>query len=58
MIRYDLICQDDHSFEGWFSSSSDYDAQRKKRLVECPICGSAKIEKAIMAPNVATNALP
>lgn len=55
MIKYNLICRHDHDFEAWFSSSSDYDAQRKKRLVQCPHCGSAKIEKAIMAPNVSTS---
>ena len=55
MIRYDLICRHDHSFEGWFSSSDDYENQRKNRLIQCPVCGSAKIEKAIMAPNVSTS---
>ncbi len=55
MIRYALICRHDHEFEAWFSSSEDYDTQREKRLVECPICGSAKIEKMIMAPNVSTS---
>ena len=55
MIKYNLICRHDHDFEAWFSSSSDYDAQRKKRLVQCSHCGSAKIEKAIMAPNVSTS---
>ena len=55
MIKYNLICRHDHDFEAWFSSSSDYDAQRKKRLVQCPHCGSAKVEKAIMAPNVSTS---
>ena len=55
MIKYDLICRHEHSFEAWFSSSSDYDDQRKKRLVICPYCNSAKVEKAIMAPNVSTS---
>ena len=55
MIKYNLICRHDHDFEAWFSSSSDYDAQRKKRLIHCPHCGSAKVEKAIMAPNVSTS---
>ena len=55
MIKYNLICRHDHEFEAWFSRSSDYDAQRKKRLVHCPHCGSAKIEKTIMAPNVSTS---
>ena len=55
MIKYNLICRHNHDFEGWFSSSSDYEIQRKKRLVQCPYCGSAKVEKAIMAPNVSTS---
>jgi len=55
MIKYNLICRHDHAFEAWFSSSSDYDDQRKKRLVQCPYCNSAKVEKAIMAPNVSTS---
>ena len=55
MIKYDLICRHDHEFEAWFSSSSDYDDQRKKRLIQCPYCNSAKVEKAIMAPNVSTS---
>ena len=55
MIKYNLICRHDHEFEAWFSSSSDYDAQRKRRLVQCPHCGTAKVEKAIMAPNVSTS---
>lgn len=54
MIKYDLNCKNGHGFEGWFSSSSDYDAQRVKRLVQCPECGTAKVEKAIMSPAVAT----
>lgn len=54
MIRYSLLCEKEHEFEGWFGSSDDYDRQRKKRLVECPACGSAKIEKALMTPGVST----
>ena len=52
MIRYELRCRNDHSFEGWFQSSAAYDEQRKLRKVTCPVCGSAKVEKQIMAPNV------
>ena len=55
MIKYDLICRHDHGFEAWFSSSADYDDQRKKRLIQCPYCNSAKVEKAIMSPNVSTS---
>ena len=55
MIKYNLICRETHEFEAWFSASSDYDVQRKKRLIHCPHCGSDKVEKAIMAPNVSTS---
>jgi hypothetical protein len=54
MIRYQLRCPQDHEFEGWFRSSADYDAQAKKGLLECPVCGSGEVDKAIMAPAVAT----
>ncbi len=52
MIRYDLNCEAGHGFESWFRSSGDYDAQRKKKLVKCPVCGSHKVEKQIMAPRL------
>ncbi|KJC47278.1 hypothetical protein UB31_18630 [Bradyrhizobium sp. LTSP849] len=52
MIRYALHCDHDHAFESWFQSSSAYDSQVKRKLVTCPICGSAKVEKAIMAPRI------
>ncbi|WP_427452937.1 DUF1178 family protein [Litorimonas sp. WD9-15] len=54
MIRYTLICDHDHEFEGWFSSSSDYDDQAKSGLLTCPICESVNVEKAIMAPAIKT----
>jgi hypothetical protein len=52
MIRYALHCDKSHEFESWFQSSSAYDSQVKRKLVTCPICGSAKVEKAIMAPRI------
>jgi hypothetical protein len=52
MIRYDLRCERGHAFDSWFQSSSTYDSQVRRKLVTCPLCGSAKVEKAIMAPQV------
>ena len=52
MIRYALNCDHGHGFEAWFGSSSDYDDQAARGLVECPFCGSHAVEKAIMAPSV------
>ena len=52
MIHYTLRCERGHAFESWFQSSSAYEAQEKRKLVNCPICGSAKVERAIMAPQI------
>lgn len=52
MIRYALVCDSKHTFDAWFGSSADYDKQSKRRLVNCPVCGSAKVDKAIMAPSI------
>ena len=52
MIKYSLICDQDHNFEAWFSDSSTCESQLKKSKVECPLCGSKKITKSIMAPNI------
>lgn len=54
MIRYSLQCHKNHSFEGWFKNSDDFDRQAKRKLVTCPECGSANVTKALMAPNVTT----
>jgi len=53
MIKYALICDREHGFEGWFGSSADYDDQAERGSVECPVCGSAAVSKQIMAPAVA-----
>jgi hypothetical protein len=52
MIRYDLICDKGHGFDGWFRDSGAYDTQAGAGLVQCSVCGSAKVEKQLMAPNV------
>ena len=52
MIRYALACDNGHNFESWFANSSAYDKQSKRGLVTCPVCNSAKVEKAIMAPRL------
>lgn len=52
MIHYDLICDKGHAFDGWFSNSAAYDEQAGKGLVTCTHCGSAKVEKQLMAPGI------
>jgi len=55
MIKYALVCDKGHAFESWFADSAAYDKQVKRKLVTCPACNSAKVEKAIMAPRLATS---
>jgi hypothetical protein len=53
MIVFDLRCEGNgHVFEAWFGSSEDYESQRGRGLVACPLCGDERIEKAVMAPRV------
>lgn len=52
MISYDLRCGKEHVFEAWFQNSAAYDEQVKKKRVACPVCGSTRVEKSIMAPSV------
>jgi hypothetical protein len=52
MIHYNLRCAKGHAFESWFQSSSAYEVQEKRKLVSCPVCGSTKVERAIMAPRI------
>lgn len=54
MIVFDLRCRKAHVFEAWFRDSASFEAQAKAGKVQCPVCGSKKVEKALMAPNLAT----
>jgi hypothetical protein len=58
MIRYTLVCNKRHEFESWFTNSAAYDKQARRGLVVCPLCGSAKVEKALMAPRLARTDTP
>lgn len=55
MIKYALICDQEHEFESWFPNADAYDQQVKRGFVECPHCQSKKISKALMAPAVSTS---
>ncbi len=56
MIKYSLVCKNGHEFESWFADSAAYDKQTKRKLIACPQCGSANVEKAIMAPRLSATA--
>ena len=52
MIQYALVCDKGHEFGSWFQDSMAYDKQARRKVIACPHCGSAKVEKAIMAPRI------
>ena len=54
MIKYTLLCDNNHDFEGWFPNAAGYENQIEAKRVKCPACGSAKVRKAVMTPNIAT----
>ena len=60
MIKYKLkcrskICSDEKEFEGWFKNIDAYEIQKQQRLINCPICGSDKVEKLLTTPSLKTN---
>ncbi len=54
MIRFSLSCDNDHEFDGWFRNGEDFDRQKRRGLVSCPVCRSARVDKTLMAPSVST----
>ena len=52
VIVYNLACDRQHPFEGWFASPADFENQRDRGLVECPLCGSNAIERKLHAPRI------
>ena len=58
MAKYNLLCTNDHTFEGWFASEKDYLQQKKKKMIACPMCDDTQIRRALMAPNINTKSVP
>ena len=52
MIKFDLICENQHIFEASFDDSNSFEKQKSKKQIECPFCNSTKISKSVMAPNI------
>ncbi|MEM7506617.1 MAG: DUF1178 family protein [Pseudomonadota bacterium] len=55
MILYRLACEQGHEFESWFPGSDAFESQRDRGLVACAFCGSAKVDRALMAPALASD---
>lgn len=54
----DLHCPAGHVFEGWFASEDDFQSQRQRQLVQCPMCGASEITKRLSAPRLNLGAQP
>lgn len=52
MIRYALKCEAGHDFESWFQSAAAFDGLKAGGLVNCPVCGGNRVDKALMAPQL------
>jgi hypothetical protein len=48
----ELDCEAGHGFEGYFGSKDDFESQRARGLVSCPVCGSAQVERRLSAPRI------
>ena len=55
MIKYNLICDNEHEFESWFSDSLEFEKLKNKKLLECIYCSSIRIEKSIMSPMISNS---
>jgi hypothetical protein len=58
MIHYDLRCAEGHEFDGWFHSSTAFDQQATAGFLDCPVCASTIVSRAIMAPRLSFGAAP
>ena len=53
MIKYQLNCKKCKiDFDSWFASSNEYERLKTKKLLSCIKCGSLKVEKSLMTPNL------
>jgi len=54
MIKYSLKCKNcSLEFESWFGSSKEFDRLKKMNLLNCGSCGSLRVQKSLMSPNLA-----
>ncbi|MFV0359626.1 DUF1178 family protein [Tropicimonas sp.] len=58
MIKYSLICANEHRFDSWFASAGAFETLRAGGMVACAVCGSADVRKAVMAPSVQSGDTP
>jgi len=52
MIKYQLSCNNEHQFDGWFPNIAEFERQQEKKLLICPLCDSNQVDRAIMSPGI------
>jgi hypothetical protein len=52
MIKYQLKCNHNHTFDGWFPNIAEFERQQDKKLIMCPMCDSTQVDRDIMSPNI------
>jgi len=52
MIKYQLSCNNEHQFDGWFPNIAEFERQQQKKLLICPLCDSNQVDRAIMSPGI------
>ena len=52
MIKYQLNCNNEHQFDGWFPNIAEFERQQEKKLLICPLCDSNQVDRAIMSPRI------
>lgn len=58
MIVFDILCVGGHRFEGWFASAADYEAQKERRILVCPVCSSEDVDRIPSATRINVGAAP
>jgi len=58
VIVFELICAERHRFEGWFASAKDFEGQKARGLLSCPVCSDSSIEKLLTARIGSSEASP
>ena len=52
MIKYQLRCEHDHQFDGWFPNIIEFERQQQNNLLICPMCDSTQVQRAMMSPSI------
>jgi hypothetical protein len=52
MIKYKLLCENNHKFDGWFPNIAEFERQQTKFLLICPLCETKKVDRAMMSPSI------